>query len=211
MGKIYREITVERRLSATLKKAKARARKKGKRPREDPTTITVRDMQMGAVAGGKFYVRSSNLAQVPLGAGWSGNAQERLNTRRRDGDGEAKGRILYGVLETTNRPPVTIAALMFHYEKPGEIVVTHLEATSELTDYRADIFVLLTLAADRVALETSKAARAKLFLEVPRKDAWWFKEKLGFRESGPASQKSRVVLSREPSAAEVRKAQRVRG
>jgi hypothetical protein len=195
VGRFYPEITIERGLTARLKKAHARRRKKGGRPREDPTTITVRDMSIGQVAAGRFFVRSSNLDTPPLAAGWSAGARARLENRRRDGDGEAKGRVLYGILETTTETMV-VAAVCYHIASGGQIVILSLDATTELNDYRAKLCQLLVIAVDRIALEKSGGKPCRVRYEASREDARWARDNLeNFRTAG--REKNRVILTHD--------------
>jgi hypothetical protein len=209
VGEFYSEIKVDRDLVGTaLRRANERRRKKGKKPLGRMTTITIRDMKMGEIAGGSFYVRSSNLQPVPeLSGGWSSGARQRLEDRLREGRCE-KGRVLYGVLETINNDPMTIAALTYHYEHSGEIEITSIEATGELNDYRAKIEQTLTIAAERIAIKTSNGQKGRLLWKTSRDGASRIKEKLGFRELTREAN-NRVVLVRDADVESLKQARSV--
>lgn len=207
MGQIFSEIYVDRRLSTKLRKVNARRKKKGKKPHGKQTTITVRDMEVLRFPVGKFYVRSSDLPCIPLSKGWSSGALRRLDDRRREG-GEEKGRLLWGVMETLTEK-TTVAALTYHYVHDGEITITSIEATTELSDKRPLIEQAMTIAAERIALETCNGAKGRVLWEVRRDEASRIKDKLGFHEHSKATAKSRVVLARDADVASLKAARSV--
>jgi hypothetical protein len=183
MGVFHSDVTIQKGLKRIVRNPRVKKKKHAGRTVDDMTVIQIRGMTVGPAVGGDLVVRSSNTCTPTFGAGWSGGAQARIETRLRDSDGGQKGRVLYGELVCMNAEPTVVCAVCLHVERCDSIVITGFDHTSELTSHRAVLFDAMLLAVECVACEYNGGRPAMIVLDVQKDAAGWYKDNFGFKEA----------------------------